>query len=67
MKRRSWKTSASGATLLIAGGLRVFAPKLGLTAEEIETFLELVCVIATGVLGLVARDNNVSSEGAGAK
>lgn len=71
---KSWKTSVLGIAALIASGLvlaGVFTPEdaeLAKTAVAgmVEHLTALILGI-TGLIGLFTRDNDVSSESAGAK
>ena len=56
---KSWKTTFCGA--LAAVGVYLHAQ------PGLETLGTVVTAIATALLGFVARDNNVTSEQAGAK
>lgn len=71
---KSWKTTVAGATSLIVAGLvafGVFTPEDAATANEAVTSMieNIGAIILTigGVIGLFARDNDVTSEKAGAK
>lgn len=61
-KRKSWLTTLFG---LIAAAAGIFATSTSnIKAKDIAT---QVSVVATGMIGLAARDNRVSSEDVGAK
>lgn len=64
--KSSWKTTSAGI-LAIAGGIVrfYFAVKTGQITEE--ALMTSVTAIVSGIGLLFARDNNVSSEQAGAK
>lgn len=72
--KSSWKTSIAGAASLIIGALvafGIFTPDDAATANEaltsmIENVGALIFAIG-GIIGLFARDNDVTSESAGAK
>ena len=71
---KSWKTTVLGAVSLIVSGLvafGVFSPTDGVDANQIVvSMVENVGALITGILGVIAlfaRDNDVSSESAGAK
>ncbi len=60
--KKSWKTTACGIVAAAAGGVAAA------NIDPIVTKISIVVgTIATAALGFFARDNNVSSEDAGAK
>jgi hypothetical protein len=56
----SWKTTVAGVVAIIGGGITQFFP-------QYANIGQFMVYIGTGFGFLVARDNNVSSEAAGAK
>lgn len=67
MKKRSWKTSAAGVgTLLTVLGATLNQLTDGNPATNPDWNVVLPLVF-TGLIGIFARDNNVSSEDAGVK
>lgn len=70
MKKRSWKTTlagtltSTGVVLIGAGAIELLPPKVK-TASIVIGFI--LTVAGTFIGGLVARDNDVTSEEAGAK
>ena len=66
MMHGSWKTSAAGVAALI-GGIQAIVMALASDPIDWNDFGTAVGVVAAGVVGLLARDNKVSSEEAGAK
>ncbi len=67
MKKQSWKTSLSG---IFAGLAILLAQAITLTDSDPLTnpeYTQIVAAIGLIVMGLNARDNDVTSEQAGAK
>ena len=61
----SWKTTSAGILAILGGLARIyFAIKSGVFSEE--AFMTAATTILTGIGLLFARDNNVTSEAAGA-
>lgn len=64
---KSWRTTALG---VIAGLTLLFTQATALLDDDPETTLDIdvvIAALATMGIGVVARDNGVSSEKAGAK
>ncbi len=63
--RRSWKTTLFGVILGIVGAAQQYGIKVGHVGNG--DWLGLAGIVSAVGLGASARDNNVSSEEAGAK
>jgi hypothetical protein len=65
--KKSWKTSLAGlSTIIIAAIPAILSLINGQQLTDTEK-MTIGALVAAGVQGLVARDNNVTSEDAGAK
>lgn len=60
----SWKTTVGGIISLI-GGAVLLVPDDAPGAKDIKPWAPAMAAIGAGLIGLAARDNNVSSEQAG--
>jgi hypothetical protein len=63
---KSWKTTLGGVAA-ICGGIGMIAKMLSEGDYNAEKIMAAVAAIGAGITGLSARDNNVTSEKAGAK
>lgn len=63
MKKSSWRTTLGGILVALGQGFQAVKP----VGEMSDTIGQLATLIGALVLGLSARDNNVTSEAAGAK
>lgn len=62
--KRSWKTSLGGILTALAAGLTQKPDALG---EWTQPVAGILAIVGPLLIGMSARDNNVSSEDAGAK
>ena len=70
MKKSSWKTTLGGAGGLVVAFIALFSMLNGFMTGDAITLTQVMAVIAgfsTGLAGISARDNDVTSEDAGAK
>ena len=66
--KKSWKTTLAGVLAIVGAGISMIAnPLLDGNPDTVPQFAEFFSIAAAGLVGLFARDNNVSSEDAGAK
>jgi hypothetical protein len=63
---KSWKTTVGGLIALVGGALLV-VPDDAPGAKWLKPWATFLSAIGAGLIGLFGRDNNVSSEQAGAK
>jgi hypothetical protein len=63
---KSWKTTLGGVAAILAG-LGLIAKMVSEGNYDAEKILGALTAIGAGFTGIFARDNNVSSEQAGAK
>jgi hypothetical protein len=64
----SWKTTTAGILAIFTASVGLIAnPLLDNDPATIPHWAEFISIAIAGVTGLFARDNNVSSEEAGAK
>lgn len=70
MKKSSWKTTLGGAGGLVVAAIALLTVVSGFLNGDPITLTQVIAVIggvSTAVTGLSARDNDVTSEDAGAK
>ena len=60
----SWKTSLGGLLAMVAAALDMLPDHAG-GAQWIKPYAPFLAALAAGIIGLAARDNNVTSEQAG--
>ena len=66
--KASWKTTLAGILAIVGAGITLVAiPILDGNPDTAPQFAEFISIAAAGFVGLFARDNDVSSEKAGAK
>lgn len=66
--KKSWKTTLAGILAIVGAGITLVAtPILDNDPNTVPQIAEFFSIAAAGFVGLFARDNNVSSEDAGAK
>lgn len=65
---KSWKTTTAGILAIVGAAIALIAnPLLDNDPATVPNFVEFISIAGAGVVGLFARDNNVSSEDAGIK
>lgn len=70
MKKKSWKTTAGGAGAILVGLLMAFSALTGVEIAGMGTEASVgtaIGLVLAGITGLFSRDDNVTSEDAGAK
>lgn len=67
MKRKSWKTTLAGVGGICAGIAALISSLTGGDQIDWNAASVALGLVSAGITGLFARDNNVSSEDAGAK
>lgn len=66
--KRSWKTTTAGILAIIGAAITMIAnPLLDADPATVPQIAEFLTLAAAGVVGLFARDANVSSEAQGIK
>lgn len=66
--KKSWKTTLAGVLAIVGAGISMIAtPLLDGNPDTAALITEFLSIAAAGLVGLFARDNDVSSEEAGAK
>lgn len=65
---KSWKTTLAGVLAIVAAAIAMIAnPLLDADPATVPNFVEFLSIAGAGMIGLFARDNNVTSKEAGAE
>lgn len=66
--KKSWKTTLAGILAIVGAGITMIAnPILDGNPDTVPQIAEFFSIAAAGLVGLFARDNDVTSREAGAE
>lgn len=67
MLKGSWKTTTAGIAAIVAAIATAVASQLDEDPSTVADWAGVFALLTAGIIGLVARDNKVSSEDVGVK